>query len=484
MNVIIQPVHLLLYMSLISTANELVARNPIYALVAIGFLIPAEKFIKRMFGLDKASSTSDFGSFAKNALAYEGLKKVDSAFSGGAKKAVQSAKGASSNSENIENSKFNKIRRAELGSFAANTGDESNTNESIDKNGDDGQEMMKPNGNAHNQEDVKENFGKIDNAGYSKTDSGIFVPGSLRQDQDQKRARQERLDKEQAQQKKQEEKQKIDVSPNNTPQIRRGYKRRIAGRVGKAIGKGVLRGTKIAAKGALKTGFAVGGASIGLASAIVTGDASNVAKYTLTGAYAGSSIGKGVANLPENLIEKGKSMYQGAMNTYDQAVDAINEEKYGYSGARDKRIQKENERARKEFLKDKKQVEKYTDIAGQIGYKGDVKDLMNAALDYKEAGVDDEMIKNALKVEQKRDKTVGGDNHNKMIDIASFATENGYEKSDILNEESRSNMEDIVQSTIAEKDRYEVMKSIADLYGKGDFYSKNSRFKKPPIKKG
>ena len=477
MNVIIQPVHLLLYMSLISTANELVARNPIYALVAIGFLIPAEKFIKRMFGLDKASSTSDFGSFAKNALAYEGLKNVGSAFSGGAKKAVQSAKGASSNSENIENSKFNKIRRAELGSFAANTGDESNTNESIDKNGDDGQEMMKPNGNAHNQEDVKENFGKIDNEGYSKTDSGIFVPGSLRQDQDQKRARQERLDKEQAQQKKQEEKQKIDVSPNNTPQIRRGYKRRIAGRVGKAIGKGVLRGTKIAAKGALKTGFAVGGASIGLASAIATGDASNVAKYTLTGAYAGSSIGKGV-------LRGTKIAAKGALNTYDQAVDAINEEKYGYSGARDKRIQKENERARKEFLKDKKQVEKYTDIAGQIGYKGDVKDLMNAALDYKEAGVDDEMIKNALKVEQKRDKTVGGDNHNKMIDIASFAKENGYEKSDILNEESRSNMEDIVQSTIAEKDRYEVMKSIADLYGKGDFYSKNSRFKKPPIKKG
>ena len=39
-------------------------------------------------------------------------------------------------------------------------------------------------------------------------------------------------------------------------------------------------------------------------------------------------------------------------------------------------------------------------------------------------------------------------------------------------------MEDVVQSTIAPKDRYEVMKNIADLYDAGDFYSKNSRFKK------
>ena len=53
MNVILQPVHLLLYMSLIGAASDLVAKNPLYALVAIGFLIPAEKFIKNMFGLNK-----------------------------------------------------------------------------------------------------------------------------------------------------------------------------------------------------------------------------------------------------------------------------------------------------------------------------------------------------------------------------------------------------------------------------------------------
>ena len=124
MNVILQPVHLLLYMSLIGAASDLVSRNPIYALVAIGFLIPAEKFIKNMFGLNKASSTSDFGSFAKNALAYEGLKKLGSAVSSKGGKGSSSIKGTSSNDNDVETSKFNKIRRAQLGSYASNAGEE------------------------------------------------------------------------------------------------------------------------------------------------------------------------------------------------------------------------------------------------------------------------------------------------------------------------------------------------------------------------
>lgn len=446
MNVILQPVHLLLYMALVSTANDLVSRNPLYALVAIGFLIPAEKFIKRMFGLDKASSTSDFGSFAKNALAYEGLKKLGSAISGGSGKATKAIKGASSDKQDIENFKFNKIRRAELGAFAANTGDTTDNIESNDNR--DGKRLE--------EDEVKQE--------------------KLAQEKQE----QERLAREQAKQ-QQNEKQSVNGAKNTSPQIRDGYKKRIAGRVGKSIGRGVLKGAKIATKGAVKTGFAVAGGAIGVASAIGTGDASNVAKYALSGAYAGSSIGKGALNLTENLVGKGS---KSVISAKDNILNAYNEEKYGYSEARNMKIEKGNVKARKEFLKDKEQIKKYSDMAGKIGYSGDIKNLMNAAADYKEAGVEDEMIENALKVEQKRDKTVGGDNHNKMVDVADFATKNGYKKSDILSAKSRSDMEDVVQATIAEKDRYEVMKSIADLYGQGDFYSKKSRFKNSPSKKG
>lgn len=76
MNAMLQPLHLILYTALVSTANDLVVKNPIYALVAIGFLIPAEKFVKSMFGLNKAETPGTMGSFAVGALAMNALGKA------------------------------------------------------------------------------------------------------------------------------------------------------------------------------------------------------------------------------------------------------------------------------------------------------------------------------------------------------------------------------------------------------------------------
>lgn len=54
-NALIQPVHLLLYKVLLGSAIQLAANNPLYAIVALGFIIAAEKLVKKMFGFDKAS---------------------------------------------------------------------------------------------------------------------------------------------------------------------------------------------------------------------------------------------------------------------------------------------------------------------------------------------------------------------------------------------------------------------------------------------
>lgn len=54
-NAIIQPVDLLLYKVLLGTAIELAANNPLYGIVALGFIIAAEKLVKQMFGFNKAS---------------------------------------------------------------------------------------------------------------------------------------------------------------------------------------------------------------------------------------------------------------------------------------------------------------------------------------------------------------------------------------------------------------------------------------------
>ena len=104
MNAIIQPVHLILYTVFVSSANELAVSNPIYAVVAIAFLVPAEKFIKKMFGMDKADTADGFGSFAGGALTMKGIEKLASL--------GKSSKSASSksNSGKLDNGNNDKIR--------------------------------------------------------------------------------------------------------------------------------------------------------------------------------------------------------------------------------------------------------------------------------------------------------------------------------------------------------------------------------------
>ena len=76
-NLLIQPIHLLLYMVLISMAYDLAATNIIYTLVAIGFMMPAEKLIRKMFGVDGKASTPGFlGGAAGAAVAMSGMQKL------------------------------------------------------------------------------------------------------------------------------------------------------------------------------------------------------------------------------------------------------------------------------------------------------------------------------------------------------------------------------------------------------------------------
>lgn len=53
-NLLIQPMHLLLYTILVSSAFELATTNMIYSIVAIAFMIPAEKLLRKFFGFEKA----------------------------------------------------------------------------------------------------------------------------------------------------------------------------------------------------------------------------------------------------------------------------------------------------------------------------------------------------------------------------------------------------------------------------------------------
>lgn len=75
-NLLIQPFHLLLYTVLVTSAFELVGQNSLYALVAIGFMTPAEKLLRKFFGFEKAQTPGLLGGAAGAALAMSGLQKV------------------------------------------------------------------------------------------------------------------------------------------------------------------------------------------------------------------------------------------------------------------------------------------------------------------------------------------------------------------------------------------------------------------------
>lgn len=68
-NVLIQPVHLLLYIVLIGSAIDLATDNLIYTVVATGFLLEAEKIIKSLFGFNKASG-GEFSSAVTGGLLF------------------------------------------------------------------------------------------------------------------------------------------------------------------------------------------------------------------------------------------------------------------------------------------------------------------------------------------------------------------------------------------------------------------------------
>ena len=80
-NAILQPVHLLLYTILVSSAMSLVETNPIYAIVAIGFISQAEKIIKKMFGFNKAEGGGLAAGVAGAALFSSGVNLLKSGVS-------------------------------------------------------------------------------------------------------------------------------------------------------------------------------------------------------------------------------------------------------------------------------------------------------------------------------------------------------------------------------------------------------------------
>ena len=83
-NLLIQPVHLILYTVLIGASMDLVADNIVFALVALGFILQAEKILRKFFGFEKASTVAG-GSALGGALAMQGISQMSKLIAKGGK---------------------------------------------------------------------------------------------------------------------------------------------------------------------------------------------------------------------------------------------------------------------------------------------------------------------------------------------------------------------------------------------------------------
>ena len=511
MNLILQPVHLILYVALVSSAMELVQQNMIYAIVAIGFLIPAEKFIKKMFGMDKAETPSGFGSFAAGAATMSGIKSVASMLSGGKDKKGSNGKGEGIPSAVDKNA--NKVRTQDrdfLGSFRNGQGGDDNATNNISGELDEGpnqreeessniggMDRLTQNGELQGEQQDENMPGFLENEGYrpDENHAGILLPSSYRMDQQQQEASEQREQQDELQQQALQQQSAGDntsIPDSNKPsweelqearrqqQVaqRRNYMKKRAIRGVKKAGKFALKGGKIAAQG---LGIAAG-ATAGLIAGTATGDFSNAMTYMGAGALAGRSLGKAAGNLPENAYNFGKSARDTAQDKMEEYRYNKDKDMYGVGYAAEQAAIRQNERAEKQFLDNKEEQSKYEEMAGRIktqtGQEVKTEDLMKAAFDYKKAGITDEkQIETGLAMEAKYGG-VNGNKHDNMIDVVNMA--NNYGKDYVLDDKKRNSLQGVIKDTVKdEKSQNEVWNLYTEALGMSKETSKRYAINPP-----
>lgn len=437
-NLLIQPFHLLLYTILVGSALDLAQNNMLYAIVAIGFLMPAEKLLRRFFGFDKAPETgSIMGSVVGGSMAMGAIGALGRLGSRSRRKnGGSSGSGKDSGSEN--DGKNTKIRTADKGigsnddlflagfggspSTSTGEGEQSGSPQGAKQQGISGNTPQLrmadpkpeytqgvldfPDEDSNKQDDDNSTAGFDPDSDYEGR-FGNFVSGvggyiagtSDRHERFNEKVNGKidniRLAAGRRIEDWQSKTPKTETGRNLKRLTIRGARsaKNFMGTTGKAAlgtavrytGKGLTavakKAPRVVAKAAL--GATLGG--VGVAAGIATGDWSKVAAYGATAATAGANLGEGISNMAGNAADTVKS---GAGNIRDDYM------KRRYTS--DEIKAKQNAKADKEWQKDKDVIRMYQEKFGKDGYK----QAMDTALEYRKHGItDDKTIIAAQKLE-------------------------------------------------------------------------------------
>ena len=311
-NLLIQPMHLLLYYILITSAFELAGENIIYSIVAIGFMIPAEKLLRSLFGFEKASTPSTMNGAAGAALVMGGLSKLASLGGKGGKSGNKAiARGSSGSSgDNSEGSSSNNgsVRQVTLDGDVDETAEMAKVGttslperEEKQKSIDDDQEALDKLKSEATKEEEKE-YLDSEQADIDKRQSELDANSKqeelkAQKDQQEDLARDRITTQSYSNDSLKEKRKKIGGYERINA---RTYKARMnaLNRVKALPGKTIRFAGKFAGT--------AGAAAIGVAAGVASGDPSDVLRNVAAGAGAGYIAGRNLGNSVSSGIDNNK----------------------------------------------------------------------------------------------------------------------------------------------------------------------------------
>ncbi len=424
-NLLIQPVHLILYTVLIGASMDLIADNIVFALAALGFILPAEKILRKFFGFEKASTVAG-GSALGGALAMQGINQMSKLLGKGGKGGKGGKSGGGENGNNGE--KNPKLRTADKGK---------DTNSLINEIYGSGNEQENArqvtDGQTENQGDnVPEEqtplqaMADVYDEGFGTADWDPQVSDAMNREANAESNEGNNYSPEEYEQMLRDigfdESEIPDVmrqqfgdntdseesggdsnaieAANQTNQTTQTTQTEGRGkRLLRSFGRGAVRGLKGVAYSAPKVArsltrtavkailMGAGGVAAGTAG-LVSDDVSNVFKYGAAGIGAGSIAGSGINAIPDRVDSIAGNISNGLNGLYE-ATHTEDE-----SEARQNRI------LDKQALRDPERIRKYQEKL-KVSKKEARRIMKEEAQKYREAGVtDDKLIIKAMKASE------------------------------------------------------------------------------------
>ena len=315
-NLLMQPLHLLLYMILIGSAMKFAANNSLYVIVALGFMVPAEKLLKEMFGF-KGTTPGSMPGLAAGALVMSATRSLF----GRAPKSNNSlgngsGKGSDGNGEvpnKIESAKpwgnNNLFPNNGNGRGNNNEGNTENTNNQTESEIDPSAagwldlaqdtENVMHNTNSSANRIISNDFSNSQLTGPNNSEPATSENNSL--------SRRERL-------------KKIGKATGSVIKNRGmdAWDKARSKENWKNIGKNALKDvTRAVPKAALGAGLGTFGATAGVVSGIVSGDLSKGIQNTAALGFAGAKLGSNMGrNTGDNIISAAGNFMDDVKNEY------------------------------------------------------------------------------------------------------------------------------------------------------------------------